>query len=353
MEKIRLGKTGLMVTRIGFGGIPIQRLSEQDAVTVVKRCLDHGVNFIDTANAYSTSEGRIGKAIAGRRKGLIIATKSTHRTRAGIASHLDNSLKQLGVDHIDLYQFHAVSDFKSLDAVLDPDGPMAELEAAKKAGKIGHIGVTSHQIDVAKKAVQTGRFETVMFPFNFVTDDAATELLPLCRKHDVGFIDMKPLAGGMIANARIAFKFLFQYKDVATIPGIEKEGEIDEIVSILHGPLKITAAEKKEMNDLKKQLGKTFCHRCDYCQSCTAGISISSVMSYPSFAARLPEEQIYGFWAGLFDQAAKCTKCGECEGRCAYHLPIRDLMEDYYDLYEQRKKDYQRRLAARGASDHP
>jgi uncharacterized protein len=346
MEKIRLGKTGLMVTRIGFGGIPIQRLTEEAAIEVVKRCLDHGINFIDTANAYSTSEGRIGKAIAGRRDGLVLATKSTHRTREGIAKHLDNSLKNLGVDYIDLYQFHAVSDFKSLDIVLDPAGPMAELEEAKKAGKIGHIGITSHQMDVAKKAVGSGRFETMMFPFNFVTDEASKDLLPLCRKHDVGFIDMKPLAGGMIANARIAFKFLFQYKDVATIPGIEKPQEIDEIVDILHGPLKITAADKEEMRKLKQQLGKTFCHRCDYCQPCKEGISISSVMSYPSFAARLPEEQIYGFWSALFDQAAKCTKCGECEARCPYHLPIRDLMEDYYDLYEKRKKDYQRRLSA-------
>jgi uncharacterized protein len=347
MEKMRLGKSGLMVTRIGFGGIPIQRLAEEGAVEVVKRCLDHGINFIDTANAYSTSEGRIGKAIAGRREGLILATKSTHRNRDGIAKHLDKSLKQLGVDYIDLYQFHAVSDFKSLDIVLDPEGPVAVLEEAKKAGKIGHIGITSHQIDVAKKAVESGHFETIMFPFNFVTDEAARELLPLCRKHDVGFIDMKPMAGGMISNARIAFKYLFQYKDVATIPGIEKVQEIDEIVGILNGPLAITKAEKEEMAKLKKQLGTTFCHRCDYCQPCKEGISISSVMTYPSFAARLPEEQIYSFWGALFDQAAKCTKCGECEERCPYHLPIRDLMEDYYDLYEKRKKDYQGRLAAK------
>jgi uncharacterized protein len=347
MEKIRLGKTNLMVTRVGFGGIPIQRLTEEGAVEVVKRCLDHGINYLDTANAYSTSERRIGKAIAGRRDGLVLATKSTQRNREGIVEHLENSLKQLGVDHIDLYQFHAVSDFKSLDMVLDPEGPRAALEEAKQAGKIGHIGITSHQIDVAKKAVESGRFESIMFPFNFVTDEAARELLPLCRKHDVGFIDMKPMAGGMIANARIAFKFLFQYPDIATIPGIEKTQEIDEIVGIFQGPRKITEAEKEEMRVLKEKLGTTFCHRCDYCQPCKEGIAISSVMTYPSFAARLPEEQIYGFWAALFDQAAKCSKCGECEERCPYHLPIRDMMEDYYDLYEKRKKDYQRRLTAK------
>jgi aryl-alcohol dehydrogenase-like predicted oxidoreductase len=346
MEKMRLGKSGLMVTRVGFGGIPIQRLDEQGAVTVVKRCLDHGVNFIDTANAYSTSEARIGKAIAGRRDDIIIATKSTARDQAGITKHLDNSLKQLGTGYIDLYQFHAVSDFKSLEMVLDPAGPMAALEEAKRAGKIRHIGVTSHQIDVAKKAVESGRFETLMFPFNFVTDEAAAQLLPLCRKHDVGFIDMKPLAGGMIANANIAFKYLFQFKDIATIPGIEKVEEIDEIVGILNGPLELTEWDRAEMRKLKEQLGARFCHRCDYCQPCKEGIYISSVMTFPSFMARLPEEQIFGFWSGLFDMAAKCSKCGECEERCPYHLPIRDMMEEYYDLYESKKRAYKARTSA-------
>jgi predicted aldo/keto reductase-like oxidoreductase len=344
LEKMRLGKSGLMVTRIGFGGIPIQRLNEEDAVAVVNRCLDHGINFIDTANAYSTSEARIGKAIAGRRDGLILATKSISRSREGIIKQLDNSLKQLGTDHIDLYQYHAVSDFKTLDRVLDPEGPAAALEEAKRAGKIGHIGITSHQIDVAKKAVESGRFETIMFPFNFVTDEAASELLPLCRAHDVGFIDMKPLAGGMIADARIAFKYLFQYRDVATIPGIEKLEEIDEIVGIFNGPRDLTEWDRAEMRKLKEQLGVRFCHRCDYCQPCKEGIHISSIMTFPSFVARLPEEQLFGFWAGLFEPAAKCNKCGECEERCPYHLPIRDLMGEYYDLYESKKRAYKERV---------
>jgi len=347
MEKMRLGKSGLMVTRIGFGSIPIQRLNEDDAIAVIRRCLEHGINFIDTANAYTTSEARIGKAIAGRRQDLIIATKSTHRDREGIARHLDKSLARLGTDYIDLYQFHAVSDFKTLEVVLDPQGPMAVLEEAKKAGKIRHIGITSHQIDVAKKAVESGRFETLMFPFNFVTDEADRELLPLCRKHDVGFIDMKPMAGGMIDNAGIAFKFLFQYKDVATIPGIEKPQEIDEIVGIFNGPRELTERDRAQMRKLKEQLGTRFCHRCDYCQPCKEGIHISSVMTFPSFMARLPEEQIFGFWSGLFDLAAKCTKCGECEERCPYHLPIRDLMEEYYELYEQKKRAYKARTAAK------
>jgi len=342
MQKTRLGKTNMMAARVGFGGIPIQRLGEDEAVAVVRRCLDLGVNFIDTANGYTTSEGRIGKAIAGRREGLLLATKTLSRKPEGIAKHLQQSLDQLGTDYIDLYQLHSVSDFATLDFVLSPGGPMSTLEVAKEAGKIRHIGVTSHQLDVAKKAVASGRFETIMFPFNFVTDEAAVELLPLCRQHDVGFIDMKPLAGGMISNATIAFKYLFQFPDVVTIPGIEKAQEIEEIAGILEGPLALTGSEKGEMARLKQQLGTRFCHRCDYCQPCKEGIAISTVMVYPSLAARLPAEGLYnGFWGALMEKAAACSKCHECEERCPYHLPISDMIAEFYEQYEKDRINYQ------------
>jgi uncharacterized protein len=341
MRKVRLGKSGLMVTQLGFGGIPIQRLNEADAIAVVTRCLDLGMNFIDTANAYSTSEQRIGKAIAGRREGLILATKSTSRSADGVLKHLDQSLKMLNVDRIDLYQLHNVSDSKSLELVLGSEGPMRVLEEARKAGKIGHIGVTSHQMDTAKKAVASDRFETVMFPFNFVTNEAMDELIPLARKHDVGFITMKPLAGGMINNARIAFKYLFQFPDIVSIPGIEKVAEIEEIVGLLSGPQKMTAGELEEMRKLKEQLGTRFCHRCDYCQPCTEGIPISTVMIYPGLAARLPDEQMYGLWGGMIEKAASCSQCGECEERCPYHLPIREMLDEHLQSYRKRKKIYE------------
>ena len=173
MKSLRLGRTNMTVSRLGFGGIPIQRLSEDDAVAVVKRCLDLGITFLDTANGYTTSEERIGKAISGRRDRLVLATKSGARNREDLGKHLKLSLKRLGVDSIDLYQFHGVNDFASLEAVLAPDGLLPVAEEARQAGLIKHIGITSHQIDVAKKAVQSDRFETVMFPFNFVTPEAA------------------------------------------------------------------------------------------------------------------------------------------------------------------------------------
>ena len=177
MEKIRLGRTGMMVTKLGFGGIPIQRLTEEDAVDVVKRCMDLGINFIDTANGYSTSEERIGKAIKGKRDQVILATKSHNRTTDGIAGDIELSLERLGVDSIDLFQFHQVFDQEGLDKVLATDGPMSVVEGFQKQGKIKHIGITSHSLDTAILAVKTDRFATMQFPFNFITNDPADELL--------------------------------------------------------------------------------------------------------------------------------------------------------------------------------
>lgn len=343
MEKIRLGKTDLQVSRLGFGGIPIQRLNEADAIAVVRKCLDLGISFLDTANAYTTSEERIGKAIAGRREELVIATKSLSRKRDGTEKHLNLSLQRLNVKYIDLYQFHGISDKASLDMVLASDGPISVVEKARDDGLVKHIGITSHQIDIAKEAVACGRFETIMFPFNFVTSEAADELIPLARKHDVGFIVMKPLAGGMIDDARIAFKYLFQFPDIVPIPGIEKIAEIEEIVSILEESGTITTAEQKAMQKLKDELGTRFCHRCDYCQPCAEGIMISNVMSYPSLARRLPPEHLFsGIWGGIMEKAESCTECGECETRCPYHLPIRELLSEYVKQYREGKGKFEK-----------
>ncbi len=346
METIRLGKTDMMVSKLGFGGIPIQRVSEDDAVAVVRRCLELGITFIDTANAYSTSEERIGKALSGRREGLIIATKSGSRSRQGVESHLKLSLERLGVESIDLYQFHGVNDFKSLEIVLDPNGPMAIVEEAKRTGLVKHIGITSHSIDVAKEAVKSDRFETIMFPFNFITYEPADELLPLAREHDVGFIAMKPLAGGMLDNINLAFKYLFQFPDVVPIPGIERIHEIEEIVQVLEGPWQMTEAEQLEMQQLRDELGTRFCRRCDYCQPCTEEIAISTVMTSSSFFKRLPPERLFsGRIAEELEKAVNCTECGDCEERCPYNLPIREIIAQQVKWYQEEKRRYQERVA--------
>jgi len=343
MEKIRLGKTNMMVTRVGFGGIPIQRCTDDEAVVVIKRCLDLGVNFIDTANAYTTSEERIGRAIAGRkREDLIIATKTQHRERDKIGEHLELSLKRLGTDYIDLYQFHQVGDRENLDRVLDPNGPMVVLEKALKEGRIRHIGLTSHSILIAKEAVKTGRFETIMFPFNFITVEAAEELIPLAREYDVGFIAMKPMGGGLLENAAVAFKYLLQFPDVALIPGVEKPWEIEEIAGIVEGPWDMTEEETREMQRLRDELGTRFCRRCNYCQPCTEGIPISTVMIMGSFAKRFPPKRFFtGNLAEAMDKAVECSECGECEERCPYDLPIREMIAEHVKWYHEERRKFQ------------
>lgn len=346
MEKIRLGKTDLMVTRLGFGGIPIQRLSEADAVAVVRKCIELGITFLDTANAYTTSEERIGKAIKGKREELIIATKSGGRDRETVEKHLNLSLEHLQTDYIDLYQFHGVSTPEHLKIVMDPNGPRAVVEEAKKAGKIRHIGITSHSMDIAKEAVKTGQFETLMFPFNFITTEPAEDLLPLCREHDVGFIDMKPMGGGMLDNATVAFKYLLQFSDIVYIPGIEHLWEIEEIAGIVQGSSQMRPEEETEMQRLRDELGTRFCRRCDYCQPCTQEIPISLVMNSAGFAKRLPPQRMFSGWiAEGMERAATCTECGDCEERCPYELPIREIIAERSQWFQEAKKQYQERAA--------
>jgi predicted aldo/keto reductase-like oxidoreductase len=347
MEKMRLGKTGMMVSKLGFGGIPIQRDTEDEAVAVVRRCLDLGITFLDTANGYTTSEERIGKAIKGRREGVVLATKSGARTADDIKGHLKLSLERLGTDYIDLYQFHGVSRAEHLKIVLDPGGLLAIIEEARKAGVVKHIGITSHSMDIAKEAVKSDCFETLMFPFNFITDEAADELLPLCREHDVGFIAMKPMGGGMLENATVAFKYLFQFPDIVPIPGIEKTHEIEEIVRLLEEQPQMTEPEWQEMQRLKKELGTRFCHRCDYCQPCTVEIPISTVMTCRSFFKRMPPERFFGGMVdGAMEKAANCTECGECEARCPYNLPIREMIAETVKWFQEEKQKYLERAAA-------
>ena len=348
MDKIRLGRTEMMVTRLGFGSIPIQRVTDNEAIAVVKRCIGRGINFIDTANSYTTSEERIGKAISGRHEGLIIATKTAARSKEEVNSHLQLSLERLNVESIELYQLHNVSDTKAMKAIFTSGGPLAVAEQAKHAGLVRHIGVTSHSIDIAKELVRSDRFETVMFPFNLVTFEPAIDLLSLARQHDVGFIAMKPFAGGRLDDATLAMKYLLQFPDVLILPGIEKTHEIDEIIQILERPHSLTPTESAEVERLRQELGNAFCRRCDYCQPCTQEIPISVVMNTPTFPKRMPLESIFtGFIADALEKAANCNKCGECEERCPYKLPIRDNIEEYVKWYQIEKSKYEKELASK------
>jgi predicted aldo/keto reductase-like oxidoreductase len=251
-------------------------------------------------------------------------------------------LRRLEVEYIDLYQFHGVSDSKHLDTILAPGGLLSVAEKAKEQGLIRHIGATSHSLDIAKEIVKSDCFETIMIPFNFITSEAADELLPLTREHDVGFIAMKPLAGGMLDNVTVAFKYLLQFPDIIPIPGIEKIEEIEEIVGIVEGPREMTKAEEKEMQRLRDELGTRFCRRCNYCQPCTADIPISTIMVSGSFYKRIPAERFFsGMLENAMEKAADCIDCGECEERCPYKLPIREIMAEQVKWYREVKRQYE------------
>jgi len=335
MQTVILGATGLEVSRIGFGGIPIQRLTEDEAVRVVKRCLELGITFFDTANSYTTSEERIGKAINGARQRVVLATKTTARDRVTAGQHLALSLKRLNTDYVDLWQFHNVSTQEDYERVLGPDGAMEAALKARQAGQVLHIGITSHSMDVALKAVCSGYFETIMFPFNFITCEPAEELIPLAAKHNLAFLAMKPFAGGMLDNASLAIRYLLSFEHVLPVPGIEKIEEIEEIVEIVARAEPLTEAEREEIERIRAEVGTRFCRRCDYCQPCPQGIPISLLMNLRSFWKRFPRDSFTTGWiAEGVEKARECIECGSCEEKCPYHLPIREMIKENISFYD-------------------
>jgi predicted aldo/keto reductase-like oxidoreductase len=335
MRKISLGASGMVVSEIGFGGIPIQRLSHDQAVVVVRQCLDLGITFLDTANAYSTSEERIGEAIRGRREDLVLATKTQARDGKGVAEHLALSLERLGVETIDLYQFHCVSTEEDYQRILAPGGPLEVVQQAQASGKVRHIGLSSHSMPTALKAVRSGCFETIMFPFNFMAREAADELIPLALKREVGFIAMKPLAGGALDDATLAFKYLRQYSEILPIPGIERVAEMEEIVAIVEGPEGLTPQEQAAIERMRSELGNRFCRRCGYCQPCPQGVSIQSLMILDSVIKRMPAAGIFSGLSQDVRSADECIDCGECEDKCPYNLPIREMIQEHVDLFHR------------------
>lgn len=342
MKQVRLGKTGLEVSAIGFGGIPIQRLTEAEAIRVVRAALDLGVTFIDTANGYTTSEERIGKAVAGRRHQVVIATKSGATDKATVLAHIELSLQRLQTDYIDLWQFHGINSFDKNARIMAPDGAMEAAREALQAGKIRHIGFSSHSMEVALQLVPSGLFETVQFPFNFVTHEPAHELLPLARQHDLGFIAMKPMAGGLLEKANLAIKYLLQFEGVVPDPGIEKVEEIEEIVGIANGDWALTPQEQRELERMREELGTRFCRRCQYCLPCPEGIDIPTVMNIRSFYKRFPPERFFaGHFGAAIEGAEHCAECRECEAKCPYQLPIPEMLVENIEFYKRVKAEFQ------------
>jgi len=334
MDTMRLGRTELQVSRIGFGGIPIQRVSDNEALRVIRRTFDLGVTFLDTANGYGSSEVRLGDALGDVRDRVLIATKTVARDRATALGHLARSLQRLRTDVIDLWQLHNVSSAEAYEQVFAPGGALEAAHEALRRGTVRHVGITSHSMDIALEAVASDRFETVQFPFNYVTCEAEERLIPLAAEHDVGFIGMKPFAGGLLDDAALSIKYVLQWDTVLPDPGIETTQDIEGIVEILHGDRRLTDAERVEIERIRGEVGHRFCRRCGYCLPCPAEIPIPVVLNVPSFIRRLPADDLRsGGIAGVVEKAKGCLTCGACESRCPYGLPIREMLVESIDAF--------------------
>lgn len=327
MEYITLGKTGLRVSRMGFGGIPIQKVDASVTHALMERLAQRGVNYIDTARGYTVSEQFLGEALeGGLREKFVIATKSMARTKEAMARDIDISLKNLRTDYIDLYQIHNPS-LAELEQVIALGGALEALMEAKAAGKIRHLGLTAHMAAVFERALELDWVETVMFPYNIV-ETQGEELMAKCREKNVGFICMKPMAGGALEDARLALRFIRQNENVSVvIPGMYDIREIDENLSAMEDISALTSDELAKIETIRKELGTQFCRRCNYCQPCTAGISISGIFVLEGYLQRYG----LGDWAqkrydALNKKAGDCVGCGACEKRCPYQLPIRQML---------------------------
>jgi len=327
MEYTVLGKTGLKVSRMGFGGIPIQRSDAEGMKRMAKALLDAGVNYIDTARGYTVSEAYIGEALEGIRDRFVIATKSMARTKEAMAADVETSLKNLRTDYIDLYQMHNPG-MKDLETILAPGGALEALMEAKAAGKIGHIGFTAHSAEVFGKVLELDITETVMFPYNIVEQQGA-ELIEKCREKNIGFIDMKPLAGGAIEDAGLALRYCFSNPAVTVvIPGMADISELEENAAAAGDSSPLSAEELQKIDSVRKALGSNFCRRCNYCAPCSVGIQIPNVFLFAGYLERYDLEG----WArdrygALKVKASACIDCGDCEPRCPYHLPIREMLK--------------------------
>jgi hypothetical protein len=341
MRTITLGKTGLTVTELGFGGIPIIRLPFDEAVEVVRHCFDMGITFFDTANVYGDSERKMGAALEPVRDRLTFATKTLSRDAEGAADHVSYSLENLRTRQIEIYQIHNIANDATLEAVLAPGGAYEALKKAQDDGKIRFIGFSSHNIKTAIKACRTGLFSTVQFPFNFIERDPADELFKVAAEMNMGIIAMKPLGGGWLERADLCFRFLQQYPNVVPIPGIEAKSQVDEIVGLYRSRRPLSDADLKDLEAIRADLGTRFCHRCEYCLPCEKGVLIPGVLGFRPAAKRMAPHAAIAMCYGPMETVENCDQCQQCIEKCPYDLPIPDLLKENLALYKEFAKQHE------------
>jgi len=329
-----LGNTGLKVSALGFGGIPILRLEAAEAERIVRHAFDKGITFFDTANAYRDSEEKIGRAFEGMRQKVVIATKTLRRDGKGAEEHLEQSLRMLRTDYIDIFQLHQVAQESSWESISAPGGALEVLQKAKDAGKIRFLGITSHSRPMAIKLIQTGLFSSIQFPFNFIEEAAKEDLHPEARRLGLGILAMKPFAGGVIDNATVAFKYLRQFSDILPLPGFDSEAAVDEVVSFYERSNEVSIADEAKMDHYRQELGQQFCRRCEYCQPCPQGVMITPAMGYQVVAKRMSPQVSKEFSRTAMETVPLCIECGICIQRCPYNLPIPTLLKKHYSMWE-------------------
>ena len=328
---ITLGSTGITTPQNGFGALPIQRDDLETAAAILRRAYEGGMTFFDTARAYSDSEEKMGYALSDVRKNIFIATKTTAQNTEDMKAHIDISLNNLKTDYIDVYQFHCVSRVMKPG---DGSGMYELMEDFKRQGIIKHIGITSHKIGVAEEAVESGLYETLQFPFSYLSGEREIKLVESCAEHNMGFIAMKGLAGGLITDSRLAFAFMSRFDNAVPIWGVQRMNELEEWLSYMDDAPEYDSEIEAAINADKKELDGEFCRGCGYCMPCPQGITINNCarMSLMIRRARM-EDWLNDHWKAEMEKTKNCVECGLCKSKCPYELNTPELLKKNYEDY--------------------
>ena len=332
MTQVTLGRTGLTVNKNGFGALPIQRISRDEAAYLLRKALDAGIDFFDTARVYSDSEEKIGYALSARRKQFTLATKTMSADAEGFWNDLHTSLKKLNTDCIDIYQFHNPAFCPKPG---DGTGLYEAMEQARKQGKIRFIGITNHRLAVAKEAVTSGLYDTLQFPFSYLATAEEIALVELCRAQNVGFISMKALSGGLIVNSAAAYTFQAKYDNVLPIWGVQRERELDEFLSYIDNPPQLTGALQTIINHDRNELAGDFCRGCGYCLPCPSQIDIPNCARMSLLLRRSPVEgHVSPAGQEKMARIDQCVHCNHCADHCPYGLNTPELLQRNYEDYK-------------------
>ena len=335
MQTVTLGSTGIVAQRNGFGALPIQRDDLNTAVHLLRKAYENGINYFDTARGYSDSEEKIGAAFGelGIRDKIYIATKAHAGSPDELRRDIETSLKKLKTDYIDIFQFHNP---RRVYRPGDGTGMYEVAQEFKQQGKIRHISFTNHSLKLAHECIDSGLYETLQFPFSYLSGEQELELVRKCKEKNMGFIAMKGLAGGLITNSAAAYAAIAQYENVLPIWGIQRESELDEFLSYIDNPPELTPELKAVIEKDRGELVGDFCRACGYCLPCTVGIDISTAARMSQLIRRSPSAPLMSEETqAKMKKIDDCVECGLCRSRCPYGLDTPILMRKAYADYKR------------------